>query len=189
MSKTGWIVLGVGLLVVFGIVGSSTGTYNQLVQRQESIHESWAQVETVLQRRYDLIPNLVNTVKGYAAHERNVLEEVTRLRSQWGAAKTVDQKVQASDQLEGALSRLMVVVEKYPDLKANQNFLALQDELAGTENRISVERRRYNEVVRNYNVLVRSFPAGLVAQFTGFQPSNAYFQADAGAGKAPKVEF
>lgn len=189
MSRPGWIVLGVVAVLVVGVGGFWAGTYNQLVQRQESVHASWAQVETVLQRRYDLIPNLVNTVKGYAAHERGVLEEVTRLRSQWGAAKTVDEKVQAADQLESALGRLMVVVERYPDLKANQNFLALQDELAGTENRIAVERRRYNEMVRNYNVLVRGFPSSVVARLTGFHPSGAYFEAAPEAAKAPEVEF
>jgi len=185
-----WMVLGIVLLVFVGFPGCvALGTYNTLVQRQEAMHESWAQVENVLQRRYDLIPNLVNTVKGYASHERGVLEEVTRLRSQWGEAKTLDEKVGAAQQLEGALGRLMVVVERYPDLKANQNFLALQDELAGTENRIAVERRRYNEVVRNYNVAVRSFPANLVAGFTGFHLSTAYFEAGKEAKEVPKVQF
>ena len=184
--KKGWLILGVVLLLV---VGSSVPTYNALVQRRETIRESWAQVENVLQRRYDLIPNLVNTVKGYAAHERGVLEEVTRLRSQWAAAKTLDEKVGAAQQLEGALGRLMVVLERYPDLKANQNFLALQDELAGTENRIAVERRRYNETVRSYNVLARGFPSNLIAKFTGFSPSDAYFQATEQAKHVPKVEL
>jgi len=189
MSKTGGIALGIVLLLAAGSVGVGIGAYNQLVRRHESIQEGWAQVENVLQRRYDLIPNLVSTVKGYAAHERGVLEEVTRLRSQWGAAKTVEEKIQASEQLESALGRLMVVVERYPDLKANQNFLALQDELGGTENRIAVERRRYNEAVRSYNILVRGFPSNLVARLTGFQPSGAYFKAAAEAAKAPQVQF
>lgn len=189
MSKRGAVVLGVVLLAVLMPAGVGIGGYNQLVQSQESIREGWAQVENVLQRRYDLIPNLVNTVKGYAAHERGILEEVTRLRSQWGAAKTVEEKIGASEQLESALARLMVVVEQYPDLKANQNFLALQDELAGTENRIAVERRRYNEAVRSYNVLVRRFPSNLVAGLTGFRPSDAYFKAGEGAREAPQVQF
>ena len=185
-----WMVLGIVLIVLVGFPGCvALATYNTLVQRQEAMHESWAQVENVLQRRYDLIPNLVNTVKGYASHERGVLEEVTRLRSQWGEAKTLDEKVGAAQQLEGALGRLMVVVERYPDLKANQNFLALQDELAGTENRIAVERRRYNEVVRSYNVAVRSFPANLVARLTGFHLSTAYFEAGKEAKEVPKVQF
>lgn len=185
MKKVLLIVLAVA--VVLGLYG--VGLYNRLVQLQEATRESWAQVENVLQRRYDLIPNLVNTVKGYAAHEARVFEEVTRLRSQWGAAKTVPEKVEAAQQLEGALSRLMVVVERYPDLKANQNFLSLQDELAGTENRIAVERRRYNEAVRNYNIAVRRFPSSLVAGMTGFQPSTAYFEAAKEAQTAPTVEF
>ncbi len=186
MGKVIGLIIG-GLLLLATVVGISG--YNALVQRQEAVHGAWAQVETVLQRRYDLIPNLVATVKGYAAHEKNVLEEVTRLRSQWGAAKTVPEKVDAAQQLEGALSRLMVVVERYPDLKANQNFLALQDELAGTENRIAVERHRYNDAVRSYNIAVRAFPSNLIAGMTGFTPSSAYFQAAAEAQPAPKVSF
>ncbi len=189
MSKSGGIVLGIVLLLVVGSVAVGIGAYNQLVRHHESIQEGWAQVENVLQRRYDLIPNLVSTVKGYAAHERGVFEEVTRLRSQWGLAKTVEEKIGASERLESALGRLMVIVERYPDLKANQNFLALQDELAGTENRIAVERRRYNEAVRSYNVLVRGFPSNLVARWTGFQPSGAYFKAAAEAARAPQVQF
>lgn len=182
--------LAIGLLVfVLGGALMGVGAYNTLVGRQEAIHERWAQVENVLQRRYDLIPNLVNTVKGYAAHEQGVLEDVTRLRSQWGAAKTDADQVQAAQALEGALGRLMVVVERYPDLKANRNFLALQDELAGTENRIAVERRRYNEAVRSYNVAVRGFPSNLVAGIAGFKMSDAYFQAAAGAKDAPVVRF
>ena len=184
--KKGWLVVGAVLIIV---VGMGVSSYNGLVQRHETVREAWAQVENVLQRRYDLIPNLVNTVKGYAAHERGTLEEITRLRSQWGEAKTIDAKVGAAQQLEGALGRLMVVLERYPDLKANQNFLALQDELAGTENRIAVERRRYNEVVRSYNVAVLGFPSNLIARLTGFATSNSYFEAAKDAQEAPKVQF
>ncbi len=165
------------------------GSYNRLVQTQENVDQTWAQVENVLQRRYDLIPNLINTVKGYAAHEKELFEEVTRLRSQWGAAGSQAQKVQAATALEGALGRLMVVVERYPDLKANQNFLALQDELAGTENRIATERRRYNQAVRNYNVVVRRFPSNVIAGMAGFEKSDAYFEAAEGAAQVPVVEF
>lgn len=188
--KKGWIV-GAALLLFLIVLPAWVGvsSYNQLVRSQEAIDASWAQVENVLQRRYDLIPNLVNTVKGYATHERKLFEEVTRLRSQWGAARTVPEKVRAAQGLEGALGRLMVVVERYPELKANQNFLALQDELAGTENRIAVERRRYNEAVRAYNVLVRRFPSNIVAGLAGFARSDAYFQAGKEAKKAPKVQF
>jgi LemA protein len=175
------------LLLLVG--GCGVSGYNRLVNYNEAVPEAWAQVENVLQRRYDLIPNLVNTVKGYAKHERETLTEVTRLRSQWGEAKTTGEKMQAAQQLEGALARLMVVVERYPDLKANENFVRLQDELAGTENRIAVERRRYNEVVRQYNVTARRFPTNIVAGLTGFDKSRPYFEAEATAKQAPKVNF
>jgi LemA protein len=185
-SKTWlWVLLGVAGIVLIALVGS----YNGLVSAKVGVDAGWAQVENVLQRRYDLIPNLVNTVKGYAKHESGVLEEVTRLRSQWGEAKTTKDKVKASNELEGALSRLMVVVEQYPNLKANENFLKLQDELAGTENRIAVERMRYNEAVQYYNLKVVRFPSNLMASLLGYQPSTAYFKAKEGAAEPPKVEF
>ena len=184
-------MVGLAIVVVVGLVLvlSLWRTYNRLVVLDENVNSAWAQVETVLQRRYDLIPNLVNTVKGYAKQEAGVLTEVTRLRSQWSQAKTPAQKAQAATALEGALGRLMVVVERYPDLKSNQNFLALQDELAGTENRVAVERRRYNEAVRAYNAAIRRFPANIVAGLFGFQRREAYFKAEQGAEKAPKVQF
>ena len=184
--KKALIIIGiiVAVLVIAGI-----GVYNGLVNADEGVSNSWAQVETVLQRRYDLIPNLVNTVKGYATHEKGILEEITKLRSQWGEAKTIEQKAGTATQMESALARLMVVVENYPDLKANQNFLALQDELAGTENRISVERRRYNDAVRAYNITVRRFPNNIFAGMFGFQKKDAYFEAAEAAAQAPKVEF
>lgn len=186
------VALGIGIvLVLLLLLGgcSAVRSYNGLVQMSETVDASWAQVETVLQRRYDLIPNLVNTVKGYAQQEREVLTEVTRLRSQWGQAATTAAKAQAASQLEGALSRLLIVVERYPDLKSNQNFLALQDELAGTENRIAVERRRYNEAVREYNTVVRQFPTNIIASLTGFSRKPVYFEAAAGAEEAPAVQF
>lgn len=194
MQKKSCLVIGLvsmGLLVLVALIAALTlkGTYNRIVVLDEAVNSSWAQVETVLQRRYDLIPNLVNTVKGFAQQESNVLTEVTRLRSQWGEAKTVSDKAQTATALEGALGRLMVVVEKYPDLKSNQNFMALQDELAGTENRVAVERRRYNEAVRSYNTAVRTFPANLVGGLFGFRPRDAYFKTEEGAAKAPRVEF
>jgi len=183
-------VLAVGAIVLIIAVGAwAMSVNNQLVTLQEDTKGKWAQVETVLQRRYDLIPNLVATVKGYAEHEKNVLEEVTRLRSQWGAAKTVEEKAKAASEMETALSRLMVVVEKYPDLKANENFKALQDQLEGTENRISVERQRYNESVQAYNTRVRQFPTSLIAGFRGFAPNDAYFKTTPAAAEAPKVQF
>ncbi|MGQ0635309.1 MAG: LemA family protein [Planctomycetaceae bacterium] len=181
-----WIVVG-ALALIAGFWG--TGIYNKLVGLDEKVNTSWAQVETVLQRRFDLIPNLVNTVKGYAAHEKEVLEKVTELRSQWGAAKTIDEKAQAAGALESALSRLLLVAERYPDLKADQAFRDLQFELSGTENRISVERQRYNETLRGYNTEVRTFPTTVVARFTGFEPRDSYFEAAETAKDAPKVDF
>ena len=183
------IAIIVVLVLAVVVIGWGVAANNRLVVFNESINGAWAQVETVLQRRYDLIPNLVNTVKGYAKHESGVLEEVTRLRSQWGEAKTPDNKIAAANQLESALSRLMVVIEKYPDLKANQNFLALQDELAGTENRIAVERRRYNETVQQYNIAIAQFPASIVAGLHGFRRRDVYFKSDEAAKQAPQVNF
>ena len=180
-----WAILGFAVLFVLGLVGS----YNGLVSSNQGVDKAWADVEADLQRRFDLIPNLVNTVKGYAKHESSVLEEVTRLRSQWGEAHNTDEKVKTADQLEGALGRLMVVVEKYPDLKANENFLRLQDELAGTENRIAVSRMRYNQAVQDYNVKVQSFPSNLMASIGGFKTRDAYFKAAEAAQEAPKVQF
>lgn len=187
--KMWWIVLGVFVVLVLIGVSVYFSTYNDIVRLHEGVDGAWAQVETVLQRRYDLIPNLVNTVKGYASHERELLEELTRLRSQWASAGSMDAKVEAAGAMEGALARLMVVVENYPDLKANQNFLALQDELAGTENRIAVERRRYNSSVQFYNTRIRAFPGVWVAQRNGFERIEAYFRAAETAREAPRVQF
>jgi LemA protein len=196
--KKGWLLGcgGVGVAVIAAIVvlaiiigGWAMSVNNRLVTLQESMKTAWAQVDTVLQRRYDLIPNLVATVKGYASHEKEVLENVTKMRSQWGAAKTVEEKAQAASGMESALSRLLVVAENYPELKANQNFRDLQFELSGTENRISVERQRYNETVRVFNTAVRQMPDRLIAGFLGFTPSDAYFDATPAANEAPKVEF
>jgi LemA protein len=176
----------IGLLVIGGI-----GIYNGLVSSQEEAKTAWAQVENQYQRRADLIPNLVETVKGYAAQEKTVLEEVTRLRSQWGEARNsgdINKSLEAAKGLDGALSRLMVVVEKYPELKSNQNFMKLQDQLEGTENRISVERRRFNEVVLNYNKKIRTFPGVLLAGFFGFERM-PLFEAEEKAKKAPAVKF
>jgi LemA protein len=164
------------------------GSYNQFVTLDEGVKSAWAQVENQLQRRYDLIPNLVETVKGYAKQEKDVLVEVTNARARVGGAATVPDKINANNELTGALSRLLVVVEKYPDLKSNQNFLRLQDELAGTENRISVERKRYNETVQGYNVAIRSFPANLLAGMFGFGKAT-FFEAPAAAKATPQVKF
>jgi LemA protein len=182
------LVIGILLVLALGIAGYVRTTYNGLVAQQEQIRTAWAQVENQLQRRYDLIPNLVETVKGYAKHEKDVLVEVTNARARVGGAATVPDKISANNELTGALSRLLVVVERYPDLKANQNFLRLQDELAGTENRISVERKRYNDAVQGYNVAIRSFPANLLAGMFGFGKA-AFFEAPATAKAAPQVKF
>ena len=164
------------------------GSYNQFVTLDEGVKSAWAQVENQLQRRYDLIPNLVETVKGYAKQEKDVLVEVTNARARVGGAATVPDKINANNELTGALSRLLVVVEKYPDLKSNQNFLRLQDELAGTENRIAVERKRYNDAVQGYNVAIRSFPANLLAGMFSFGKA-AFFEAPAVAKATPQVKF
>lgn len=187
MSKV-WIVLGVIVLAIVIVAVSVMGTYNNMVTLNEGTDGAWAQVQTVLQRRYDLIPNLVNTVRGFADQEQEVLTRVTELRSQWGAASSANEQAAVASQLEGALGRLMVIVESYPELRSNQNFLALQDELAGTENRISVERQRYNDAVRAYNTAIQRFPAVLIANMTGFQ-QREFFESVAEAEAAPVVEF
>ena len=178
--------LAVLLAIVVGLM--AMGMWNGIVSKDEACNKAWGNVESTLQRRFDLIPNLVNTVKGYAGHEKGILEEITRLRSQWGEAKTPSEKVDAASGLDGALSRLMVVVENYPDLKANQNFIALQDELAGTENRINVERQRFNETVQAYNTTIRSFPTSIIASMKGLSRRSP-FEAAQGAETAPAVQF
>ena len=182
----GCLVIVIVVIIIFAL--SIKGIYNSLVALDESVNSAWAQVENQLQRRYDLIPNLVETVKGYAAHEKEVLTEVTRARASVGSAKAPSEMMQANNQLSSALARLLVVVERYPDLKANQNFIKLQDELAGTENRISVERRRYNEAVQAINKEVRSFPTLIFASMFGFDKRD-FFKAVESAQQAPKVKF
>jgi LemA protein len=194
------IVLGVVLAIIVIPIMVYIGIKNKLVRMDETVNETWAQVENVYQRRSDLIPNLVATVKGYAAHERETLEAVIAARNQANQiGKELGQQLLNSPQafekfqaaqgaLASALSRLMVVVEQYPALKANENFLALQSQLEGTENRIAVERRRYNEAVRVYNTLIRQFPTSVVAANHDFKP-RPFFKAEEGADKAPKVEF
>jgi LemA protein len=186
--KTALIVIGIILLFVFFIYSFIKGTYNNLVMLDEGVKAAWAQVENQLQRRYDLIPNYVETVKGFAQQERDVFIKVTEARSRVGGATTVPDKIEANNQLSSALSRLLVVVEQYPQLKSDQNFLRLQDELAGTENRIAVERMRYNETVKTYNIKVRSFPATILAGMFGFEKA-AFFEVPEAAQAVPKVEF
>lgn len=189
------------LLVVLGALAIfffwATGGYNKLVSQQEQVTSAWSQVENVYQRRADLIPNLVATVKGYAAHERETLEGVVNARAK-ATQTTIDptnmtqaslDKFQAAQgELSSALGRLMVVVERYPDLKANQNFLELQAQLEGTENRITVERQKYNDIAKGYNTLIRQFPKNIIAGLFGFE-RKVYFEAKEGAENAPKVEF
>ena len=190
VMKNVWIVLGV--LVVLGIMafGWYQGGYNKIVALDQQVKSSWAQVENQLQRRFDLIPNLVSTVKGYAAHEKGILEDVTRLRSQWGAASTVSDKVAAANDLGGALSRLLMVSENYPNLKADQNFLALQSQLEGTENRIAVERMRYNESVQMFNSYQKSLFGKFFAGQAGLTQEAVYFKTESSqAREVPKVQF
>lgn len=187
-KKTLLIVLAVIVVLALALYSFFAGNYNKFVTMDVGIKAAWSQVENQLQRRYDLIPNLVETVKGYAKQEHDVLVEVTNARAKVGGAGTVPDKIAANNELTGALSRLMVVVERYPDLKSNQNFMKLQDELAGTENRIAVERMRYNESVKVYNEAIRSFPANMLAGMYGFKEA-AFFEAPKDAKAAPKVKF
>lgn len=196
-NKTLWITLAIIAALLFTGYSWVKGTYNTMVTQDEGVKTAWSQVENQYQRRMDLIPNLVNTVKGYATHEKETLEGVVSARAE-ATKTTIDpsnlneesmKKFQAAQgELSSALSRLMVVLERYPDLKANQNFSELQAQLEGTENRISVERKRFNETTQTYNTYIRSFPTNILAGMFGFLPK-AYFSAESGAEKAPKVEF
>ena len=187
-QKTLLIIAVILIIVILVPYFYLKGTYNSLVTMDESVKAAWAQVENQLQRRYDLIPNYVETVKGYAAHEKELFVKVTEARSRVAGAKSIPDKIQANNSLAGALSRLLVVVERYPDLKANTNFIRLQDELAGTENRIAVERRRYNETVKVYNIRIRKFPTNLFAGMFGFEKA-AFFEVPKERQEAPKVKF
>src|SRR6202045_3058361 len=187
--KVALIVL-VVLIVVALLCGSSfISRRNQMAIKREAVNAAWAQVDVVLQRRADLIPNLVETVKGFAKHEETAIDSVTSARAALGGAQTPKEKIDANAKLDSALSRLLVVVENYPNLKANENFMRLQDELSGTENRIAVERRKYNETVQKYNTDIELFPKNIAASIWGFKREDAYFKADAAARQAPKVKF
>ena len=179
------------LLIVLALIFGSmyVGRRNQMAIKREAVNAAWAQVDVVLQRRSDLIPNLVETVKGYATQEQKVFGDIAAARAALGGARTPAEKISANGALDSALSRLLVVVENYPQLKSNENFQRLQDELAGTENRIAVERRRYNETVQDYNTYISLFPNSLVASIGGFVRNDAYFKTDEGARNAPKVNF
>ena len=187
--KTGTIVLVVVVIVALVFGGMYVSSRNQMVTKNEAVKSAWAQVDVVLQRRADLIPNLVETVKGFAAQEQTVFHDIAAARSALLGAQTPADKIAANGQLDGALGRLLLIVENYPQLKSNENFLRLQDELAGTENRIAVERKRYNDTLQDYNTFLGLFPNNIFAGWAGFQRNNAYFAATEASREAPKVQF
>jgi len=189
MMKIALVVIGVLVLIGLLLVGSMIGARNTLVTEREAVNGAWSQVDVALQRRADLIPNLVETVKGFAKQEQAVIKEVTDARAALGGARNPGEKIQANSQLDGALSRLLVVMENYPQIKSNENYLRLQDELAGTENRIAVERRKYNDTVQKYNTDIALFPNNIAAGMFGFQRNDAYFKTEASAKTPPKVTF
>ncbi len=184
LSKGLLIAGGVVLLLAYMYISTKNG----LVRLDENINSAWSEIDNQLQRRSDLIPNLVATVKGYAKHEEAVFTNIANARSKLAGAQTVEEKAAGYNEMQSALSRLLVVVEQYPELKANQSFIGLQDELAGTENRLTVARKRYNDGVRDFNTRIRSFPASLIAGGMGFSP-RPYFEIDQGARETPKVSF
>jgi LemA protein len=191
--KTALIVIAI-VVVVLGLVGlivgaKYVGIRNDLVTQREAVTTQWSDVDVALQRRADLIPNLVNTVKGFAQHETEVFKDIADARARLAGGRTPGEKIQANQQLDSAISRLLVIAENYPALKSNENFLRLQDELAGTENRIAVERRKYNEALQRYNTSIEVFPTSLVASMSGLARNDAYFQTEPGARTAPKVQF
>jgi LemA protein len=188
MKKLVAIIVVIALVVVW-TGGIYIGRRNEMVRKNEAIKAAWAQVDNQLQRRADLIPNLVETVKGFAAQEQTVFGEIAKARAALVGARTPADRIAANSQLDGALARLLVVVENYPQLKSNENFLRLQDELAGTENRIAVERKRYNDTLQDYNTYIGLFPNSLFASWAGFKRNEDYFRAAEAARQAPKVAF
>ena len=188
MGKT-LIVIVILVLIALFAFGQYVSVRNTLVTKNEAVKASWSQVDIVLQRRADLIPNLVETVKGYAQQEQTVFGDIAKARSSLLSAGNPQEKIAANQQLDGALGRLLLIVENYPQLKSNENFLRLQDELAGTENRIAVERKRYNDTLQDYNTYIGLFPNNIVASLSGFTRNDAYFKADEGSRQAPKVNF
>lgn len=181
----GLVAVLIGVIFIFVIIGDR----NQLVAERETVNNQWAQVDVALQRRADLIPNLVNTVKGFAKEEQTVIGEVTDARAALGGARSPKEKIDANAKLDTALSRLLVVVENYPQLKSNENFMRLQDELSGTENRIAQERRKYNQAIQRYNTDIELFPKNIAAAMFGFGRNDAYFKAEGAAREVPKVTF
>ncbi|MDR3721630.1 MAG: LemA family protein [Candidatus Acidoferrales bacterium] len=181
----------VAVLVILALLcgGMFISRRNQMVTLNETVKSDWAQVDVVLQRRSDLIPNLVETVKGFAAQEQTVYDDIAKARAALGGAQTPKDKIAANGQLDGALSRLLLIVENYPQLKSNENFLRLQDELAGTENRIAVERKRYDDAIQAYNTFILQFPNNVIAGMAGFARNDAYFAATEASRAVPKVQF
>jgi LemA protein len=177
------------LVILLAVGGMYVSARNQMVTKNEAVKSQWSQVDVVLQRRADLIPNLVETVKGIAGQEQQVFGQIAAARSALLGARNPQERISANNQLDSALGRLLAVVENYPQLRSNENFMRLQDELAGTENRIAVERKRYNDLVQDYNTFIQKFPNSLFAGFAGFSRNDAYFTATEGARTAPKVDF
>ena len=187
--KTGAIILIIIVLLVFWFGSTFLSHRNEMVRKREAVNSAWAQVDVVLQRRADLIPNLVETVKGFATHEEKVFGDIAAARAAMIGARTPSERIAANGQLDSALGRLMVVVENYPQLRSNENFLRLQDELAGTENRIAIERKRYNDTLQDYNTYIALVPNNIIASLSGFTRNDAYFKAEEGSRQAPKVNF
>ena len=187
--KIGIVILIIVLILALMLGSAFVTRRNQMVVKREAVNAAWSQVDVVLQRRADLIPNLVETVKGYAVQEQVVYGEIAKARSALLNAGSPSEKIAANGQLDSALGRLLVIVENYPQLKSNENFMRLQDELAGTENRIAIERRNYNQVVQDYNTYISLFPNNLVASMAGFQRNDAYFKTEPGARQVPNVKF
>lgn len=187
--KTGVIVLVVVAVIALLVGGAYVSSRNQMVTKSEAVKSAWSEVDVVLQRRADLIPNLVETVKGFAAQEQTVFHDIASARSALLGAQTPADKIAANGQLDGAIGRLLLIVENYPQLKSNENFLRLQDELAGTENRIAVERKRYNDTLQDYNTFIGLFPNSVFAGWAGFKRNNDYFTATQASREAPKVQF
>jgi LemA protein len=192
MRRGLWIAVAVVAVIVLAgllVFGSFVSAQKQMVAKQEAVRTQWSNVQTVLQRRADLIPNLVATVKGYATHEEAVFADVDKARESLLAARDPQSQIRANGQLDGALGRLLAIAENYPNLKANENFLQLQDQLEGTENRIATERRRYNETLQDYNTFIGQIPNNIWAHLAGFKPNTAYFEASPASQAAPQVHF
>src|SRR5512142_1872337 len=189
MKKAIVVVLVVIVILALWIGTTYAGRRNEMVRKREQVNAAWSQVDVVLQRRADLIPNLVETVKGFAAQEQTVFRDIANARAALLSSRSPRDRIAANDRLDNALGRLLVVVENYPQLRSNENFLRLQDELAGTENRIAVERKRYNDNLQDYNTYIQKFPQSMFAGFAGFKVNDAYFKATEGSREAPKVNF